>query len=154
MIAPSKRPSVAGKKIAKLLKLLDEQHRVLIAAGGDKRIILEHGALIHFLKCATTSELNRIFAMSRTVPSQARSEPDLLPETELADISSGEVEKIIENEATPRRYLESIAIHRFKVPRGSMRSFSNRTMLVEKLQTMLRNEQAHVAIETVARRHM
>jgi hypothetical protein len=32
-----------------------------------------------------------------------------------------------------------------------MRSFSNREMLVNKLATLLHNEQAHTAIENVAR---
>lgn len=152
MSASSKRQSTSGGKIARLLKLLNEQHRVIVAAGGNKQIISEYSALIRFLKSASAQELDHIFSTPSLLHSQQFYEPELA-ETELVDISRSEVEKLIGNEATPRRYLESIAIHRFKVPRGSMRSFSSRGMLVEKLQTMLRNEQAHAAIETVARRH-
>jgi hypothetical protein len=160
MKAHTQRASVAARRIERLLKLLDEQHHVLVAAGGDKRIILEHRALIQFLKSASTQDLRRIFstpALSRSLTAPQLTSAQLveeLPETELAHIANSEVEKLIENEKTPRRYLERIAIHRFNVPRGSMRSFSNRRLLIEKLQTLIQNEQTHIAIEEVARRHV
>ncbi|MGO9304923.1 MAG: hypothetical protein ACLP3R_14730, partial [Candidatus Korobacteraceae bacterium] len=62
-----------------------------------------------------------------------------------------EILKLLNNEETPRSDLEQIAIVRFSVPSGSMRSFSNKRMLVDKLRTLVENERAHETIGEVAR---
>lgn len=137
-------------KIERLVRVLSDQRRVLVSAGCDEKTIDEYSALIRFLKSATADELRRIFPEPATARKKDVNEPEL-SDGDVAKMSASDVQRFIRDEATSRKFLERIAIFRFRVPRGSMRSFSNREMLVEKLSTLLRNERAHETIETVAR---
>jgi len=141
----------SSSKIDKLLKVLGEQRRALVAAQSDETLLDQYGALIRFLRATNLEELRRIFPEHSPSYKSAAPEEPQLSEAELANMPGDEVERIINDESTPRKYLERIAIYRFQVPRGSMRSFSNREMLLNKLSTLLNNEQAHSAIEAVAR---
>ena len=122
---------------------------MLITAGCNEVILVQYTSLIQFLKSATTDELRRIFPEPAIIHKDTE-EPER-SEGQISDMSTAEVQTLIDDESTTRKLLERIAIYRFRVPRGSMRSFSNRRMLVEKLSTLLRNEQTHATIETVAR---
>lgn len=137
--------------IEKLIKVLGEQRRALVAAQSDEELLRQYGALIRFLRGVASQELERIFGEHRSPLKSETSEQLELSEAEIANMPGNDVEKIINDEATPRKLLEQIAIHRFQVPRGSIRRFSNRGMLIQKLVNLLRNEQAHSAIEAVAR---
>ena len=66
-------------------------------------------------------------------------------------MSLGDLEELVNNEGTSRADLEFVAAERFSVPRGSMRSFSNREMLIAKLRTLIGNERTHQTIGAVAR---
>lgn len=134
----------------RLIKTLVEQRRVLAAAQCDETLLEEYSALIRFLRTATASDMRRIFSKSGFTRGSTREIPNE-DEARIANLSRADVERLINDESVPRKDLERVAIFRFKVPVGSMRSFSNRTMLIEKLAALLRNEQAHTAIETVAR---
>jgi len=128
---------------------LSEQRRVLVAAGCDPALADDYAALIRFLRRARPEELRRIF-VGRSMDYGPPDKVDR-PKAELANMSASELENLINDSGAPRKLLEQVAILRFHVPRGSIRSFSNREALVEKLLTLLRNEQAHSTIETVAR---
>ena len=141
---------VSKRRFDKLIRLLMEQRRALVVAESGENILKEYSALINFLRSATASELRRIFPGAEPTPPTVRQEINQT-EAEISNLSRADVEKLINDEATLRKDLERIAIFRFRVPRGSMRSFSNREMLVNKLSALLSNEQAHTAIETVAR---
>jgi hypothetical protein len=134
---------------AALLKVLTEQRRVLIAANGHKSVIEQYTSLLGFLKSASDEELHRILRITPIVHNKIveveRSE------AQISNMSLGEIQALIAEDSTSRKLLERIAIYRFRVPRGSMRSFSNRKMLIEKLSTLLQNEQTHATIEDVAR---
>jgi hypothetical protein len=138
-------------KLERFMHVLSEQRRLLVAAGCDPSLADDYAALIRFLRRARPEELRRIFSGERAAE-HARAATAERPQAELANMSTSELERLVNDGSTPRKLLERLAILRFNVPRGSMRSFSNREALVEKLLTLLRNEQAHVAIETVARR--
>lgn len=153
-----------SRKIERLLKLLDEQRRVLITANSDKKLIAEYEALVKFLKSASTQELKQIFTGLPVIgKSVIRDDPYLAHDQvsflhiegdNFLSLSTSELEKLVLDEKTSRRQLEQIAINRFKVPKGSIRSFSNRGLLVDKLMTLLLNEKAHTAIEAVAKRQL
>ncbi len=137
--------------IRTLLKVLAKQYDVLNSAGSSQTLLKDYSALVRFLRSARKDEIERIFSRTtKPVPKSAQSELQH-SDSDLYDLSIDELDKLINDEATPRTFLERIAIHRFRVPRGSMRSYSNRRMLVEKLSTLIRNEQAHVTIDDVAR---
>jgi hypothetical protein len=150
MTAKSDDAILLSTTIERLTRVLHEQRRVLITAGCDEQIAYEYIALIRFLRSATPEELRRVFPERASTPKVTIKELEQ-SDSELVNMSGREIERLISNVSTPRKILERIAIHRFRVPSGSMRSFSNRKMLVEKLTTLLHNEQAHATIETVAR---
>jgi len=81
-------------------------------------------------------------------------QPLILPglsEEDIQKASLNDLGRLVNDEAIPRRDLEHIAIQRFSVPRGSMRGFSNKQTLVEKLRSLIDNERAHETIGAVAR---
>jgi hypothetical protein len=135
----------------RLIQVLVEQRRALVAAQSDEGLLDRYGALIRFLRGATAQELERIFPQHASSSKSTAPEEPELSEAEIANMPRAEIERFVNDESTPRKHLERIAIYRFQVPRGSMRRFSNRDMLIDKLSTLLRNEQAHSAIEAVAR---
>ena len=85
-----------------------------------------------------------------TAPRNRQPSPTLSDE-DLRNASLAEIEKLVMNEGTSRKNLERIAFQRFSVPRGSMRSFSDKQMLVDKLRTLIDNERTHETIGAVAR---
>ena len=89
--------------------------------------------------------------LHRAHSSRGTGGPPTLTADELRSSSLDDIERLVSNDATPRKNLEFVAIQRFSVPRGSMRSFSNRRMLVDKLRALIDNERTHEAIREVAR---
>ena len=133
-----------------LLKVLTAQFNALVSARSDEAVLRQYSALLRFLKSRPADFLER-FAHARH-----RSDPHPistgLSEEDVARASLDDLEKLVNDEATPRRDMERIAIQRFSVPRGSMRSFSNKEALVDKLRSLIDNERAHETIGAVARR--
>ena len=70
--------------------------------------------------------------------------------SEVAQLSLEQIERLVADEKTSRKTLEAIAIERFQVPRGTMRSFASIGMLKEKLTTLVQNERAHRTISSMA----
>ena len=73
------------------------------------------------------------------------------PTEEISQLSINEIELLLESEHLQRSQLEQLAIHRFGVPKGSMRKWSRKEELRDKVLTMLSNEQKHRTIGEVAR---
>lgn len=144
-------PNQPDNRIARLLLVLAKHRDLLAASGSDETLLKNFSALLKFLRSAKPEERNRIFFSSpKTVKKPLQAHPEFSDE-EISNMPVERLEKLINEPAIPRKFLERIAIHRFKVPRGSMRSFSNRRILLDKLATLIRNEQTHRAIDTVAR---
>jgi len=149
MFSREKRPNKKSGRA--LLKVLASQYDALVAAGSDASLLNDYAALVRYLRFSSKSETAKIFSdAARPIPRPAVASPEY-SDNDLRNRSLEEVEKIVNQETTPRKYLERIAIHRFDVPKGSMRSFSNRRLLVEKLLTLISNERTHVTIDLVAR---
>ena len=148
---PGGKYTKGSGSIRTLLRVLSKQYDALNSAGSSQSLLKDYSALIRFLRSARKDEIERVFSRTTTpVPKSAQAELQY-SDSHLCDLSIDELDKLINDEATPRTFLERIAIHRFRVPRGSMRSYSNRRMLVDKLSTLIRNEQAHATIDDVAR---
>lgn len=132
-----------------LLKVLTAHFKALAAAGSDEAVLKEYGALLRFLKSRDANFLESRERAKRRTDLHQRS-PKITDE-QLREASLDDLDTIIRDEATARCDLEFIAIQRFSVPRGSMRSFSNKQMLIEKLRALISNERAHETIGAVAR---
>jgi hypothetical protein len=130
-----------------LIKVLTAHFHALNAAGSDAMILRQYSALLRFLK---SEKCDFLEVASHTEHHADISRPTLTEE-ELRRASLGDLERIVSDDVTPRKDLEFIAIQRFSVPRGSMRSFSSKRMLVNKLLTLIANERTHETIGAVAR---
>jgi hypothetical protein len=137
------------KKRGGLLEVLTAHFRALVAARSDETVLKEYSALLRFLKSGKAEFLatplhgdRRTYQVAATVTAVDR---------ELGSATLDALEALVNDGRTPRKNLEQIAIQRFSVPRGSMRSFSNRRMLVDKLLTLIANERTHETIGAVAR---
>jgi hypothetical protein len=130
-----------------LLKVLTAHYRALVSARSDETILRQYSTLLRFLKSKPPHFLNE------RGDAKAHSSPPVptITEEELSKASLDDLERIVTDATTTRKELEFIATRRFSVPHGSMRSFANREMLVDKLRTLIGNERAHEAIGAVAR---
>ncbi len=137
--------------IRQILRVLNEQRQVLAIAGAETLLLQQYVDLIRFLRHAESHELRRIFLRVQVSDKVEARHTPTLSEAALVNMPGPEIEKVINSENTTRKDLERLAIVRFRVPSGSMRRFSNREMLVDKILTLLRNELAHRTIEEVAR---
>ncbi len=131
-----------------LLKVLTAHYRALVSARSDEMVLRQYSALLRFLRSDKCEFLKKdLHAERHIAPPSSLS----LSDEEIRKASLGDIETIVNNDATTRRDLERIAIQRFSVPRGSMRRFSNRKMLLDKLLTLIDNERTHETIGSVAR---
>jgi len=85
-----------------------------------------------------------------TIKRKARHEA--ATDVNLVELSLNELEHFVESGQAKRKQLELIAIERFHVPRGSMRSFSSVDILKEKIISLIENEKAHISINHMAQR--
>jgi hypothetical protein len=131
-----------------LLKVLTAHFNSLVSARSDEALLRKYSALLRFLKSRRGEIHESAFTKRRKNPAPS---PPSFTESELRRASLDEIAKLVSDETIPRKDLEFIAIQRFSVPRGSMRSFSNRQMLVNKLLTLIANERTHQTIGEVAR---
>jgi hypothetical protein len=137
-----------NKETGILLKVLTAHYHSLVSAGSDETVLKQYSALLRFLK--SRGGQFRDAAVQTGHRSEASTSPTIT-DKQLRTASLEDLEKLIVDPATARRDLEYIAIRRFSVPRGSMRSFSNKQMLVDKLRTLISNERTHETIGAVAR---
>jgi hypothetical protein len=133
-----------------LLKVLTAHYRALVSARADETILRQYASLLRFLKSKPPHFLDERGDARVTRAVRARPIPTINEEA-LCKASLDDLEQIITDAKTGRKDLEFIAIQRFSVPHGSMRTFANREMLVDKLRTLIGNERAHQAIGAVAR---
>jgi hypothetical protein len=131
---------------ADLLKVLTAHYNSLVSARSDESLVREYAALLRFLR---STHGKAIIGKKQRTGSSAQRPPNVTAE-QLRTASLDDIERLVINVETPRKDLEFIAIERFSVPRGSMRSFSNRQMLVDKLRTLIANERTHQTITAVA----
>jgi hypothetical protein len=132
-----------------LLKVLTANYNALVSARSDEAVLRQYSVLLRFLK-SQPDDFLEVHAQTKQ-----RNDKSLLLTgirgEELQSVPLDELERLVNDDGISRKHLERIAIDRFSVPRGSMRSFSNRQMLVEKLRSLIDNERAHQIIGVVAR---
>ena len=132
-----------------LLKILTAHYNALVLARSDDNVLKQYSALLRFLRSQSHDFLND-HAPTKHHNEKSEFSPALF-EQGLETASLDDLQSLVTNEQVSRKHLEQLAIERFSVPRGSMRSYSNRKMLVEKLRSLIDNERAHQIIGAVAR---
>jgi hypothetical protein len=129
-----------------LLKVLTAHYHSLVSARSDETVLKQFSNLLRFLKRQDPDFLETSISKKHE-----SSRLPVLTAEELRGASLDDLDKLVNADETTRKDLEFIAIERFSVPRGSMRSFSNKEMLVEKLRALISNERAHDTIGAIAR---
>lgn len=130
-------------RLAKIVRVMESQRRIMIDSGADEDLIRLYAAVVRRVARFDASDIRTLYG---TKSSRQTAQP--LPP--IMDLSLDEIERLNADKSTPRRTLEAIAVHRFDVPRGSMRSFSNVDLLRAKIQTRIDNERTHGAIRSMA----
>lgn len=130
------------------VRLLDGQRKILIDANADKDAIETINAIIRHLNGLPEMSIVKIVG-GRVHRELARQQRDKA-EQEAASMSLSEIERIVTNAHSTRAELEAIAVGRFQVPRGSLRSLSKTETLKDKISTLIENEKTHEAIGIAA----
>lgn len=130
-----------------LLKVLTSHYRSLVESESREDLLKRYSSLLRFMKREPAIFDREPKASSSALLPQVQASSQI----DLKTISLSELRSYVDNEETTRKELERVASERFSVPTGSMRSFSSRRMLIEKILTLIENEQAHSIIGSVAR---
>lgn len=139
----------APERFKMLLKVLNAHRKSLEPAGASVAFLEFYEAFLKSLNKLSDVQIELLLKSPSQFSSAKTREPLQIPD--VTALTLDELEKLILNEETPRKILETIAIKRFHVPKGSMRSFQNMPILREKLITRIQNEKAHHTIRDVAR---
>lgn len=130
------------------VRLIDGQRRLLLDVEAREDIVQALSAIVRHLHRLPSNQIDRLYGIGPTDTARARLDSAVKAAESL---SLFEIEHIIDREDIARFELEAIAIGRFHVPRGSMRSIGNLDRLREKIRTFVENEKTHVTITEVAK---
>jgi hypothetical protein len=137
-------------KVARpLLRMLTAHYNSLALAHCDESILRQYSALLRYLRSRPD-----VFLDGRTPTKRHDAESIFSPtlfEQGLQTASLDDLQILVNDQELPRKLLERVAIERFSVPQGSIRSYSNKQELVEKLRSLIDNERTHQIIGAVAR---
>lgn len=133
------------------LRMMDTQRRLLHDARADEGLLRAYDAILRHLYRLPDHQRDRLLGRhTERTKSQLKKEKD---ERLAEKMSIAEVERLLADEDASRASLEAVAVGRFQVPRGSMRSMGNIDQLRETLRTLVQNELAHRSISEVAQEH-
>jgi hypothetical protein len=131
-----------------VIRLIDAQRKALVEAEARGDIIHAFEAVIKYLHRMPDYQVSRMLGDDSPKPSTLRREAAI---KSASTLSLDAIENTLNDDQATRAELEAIAIGRFHVPRGSMRSMGNLELLREKLRTFVQNEQTHATITELAR---
>jgi hypothetical protein len=129
------------------IKILDMQKRALVEAGAAIEVVSGLEAIIRHLNRMPEHQVLRLLGRAKGKTGQQEQERAIEAASAL---SLDDVERRLADEETSRLELEALAIGRFHVPRGSMRSLRNISILRQKLETLVQNERMHATIADIA----
>lgn len=136
-----------SENFRRLVSVLREQKRVLSTAGVERSLIDLFADAITFIEKHTEDEIRSSGKHRRASPEISDSLKQSIQSMPLKDI-----ELLVNKDDTSRKVLEAVAISRFKVPKGSMRSFPSVDILRSKINSRIENERTHRTIEQLARK--
>lgn len=139
-----------AQSIRIVFRTIDAQRRIMADSGADEQVLKAYTALVHYLFKLNDREIAIILG---TASQKGRGSQRDEAISKAKDLSLDEVEKLLADPEASRSELEAIAIGRFHVPRGSMRSIGNIENLREKILTFIQNERTHATISEVAKQN-
>jgi len=131
------------------VRLLDMQRRAVVEARAEQGVVDALGAIIQHLHSLSEAQVLRLgsgkhqreFAKSRKLDAANKA----------STMTLSDVEQALNDESVTRLQLEAIAVGRFQVPSGSLRSLRNIELLRDKIAILTQNERAHETINSVAK---
>lgn len=136
-------------KYRTVLRLLDNQRRYLADVKADEELVLILGAIVRHLSTLSERQIAQILESSKAPQSPGVRLAKLADE--MVDLPLSKVLEMLRDEKTPRFMIEAIAVGRFRVPKGSLRSTGNLQQLRDKVLAMAQNERTHETIVEVTR---
>lgn len=145
MINESQKSSTYRRAV----RLIEMQRKILAESDAPSDLLDAYSRIVRHLNKQSVREIQKLMGIDRPpVDTDGTTiSPDILQR-----MTKAEVERLIASPDTPRKQLENVAVYRFGVPKGSMRSFSNVARLRDKLQTLVDNERSHDIIGSIAGR--
>jgi hypothetical protein len=137
------------------IAIISQHRKALAAVGARKDVVASLDGALKLLKQNVGVQGDLFGGPRGPARRDVRDELDgldlQLEGRDLKALSLDEIWEIITDDEASRKVLERIAIERFAVPKGSMRSFPNMLLLREKLMTLVRNDAAHNTISLISR---
>jgi hypothetical protein len=148
---PQEVPSDSDIQYQRLLAMLGRTEKYLEALNIDPSLLRSYKQLLRFLRSQPPETVAHI--LYGTVPAgekvSKKPQPDL-SEQEIRAMTIENIVALASNEKTPRRHLEQIATVRFGMTKGGLSALQNRHALLEKLFTLIGNENTHESIARAA----
>jgi hypothetical protein len=138
-------PPTGSRTLKKLVKMMELHLKTLEASSSDQAIVKAYAAVIEFVDL----EGSNIIDFDDGPVNDPRDHYKYIEEAKSMSLDS--LEKLLSAEGVSRRSMEYVAIYRFGVPKGSMRSIGTKDDLREKLLVMIRNQRVHKTIGEVAK---
>ncbi|KAA0573654.1 hypothetical protein [Azospirillum sp. Sh1] len=132
-----------------VVRMLDLQRKILAEAHADQGLRDTFSMLIQHLNGMSEAQILRVVGGRQYRDAVKFSKADAI--SKAATMTLDVIEQVLADEKATRVQLEAIAVGRFQVPSGSLRSLRNIELLRNKIQTLVQNERAHEAISSVAR---
>lgn len=139
------------KQFKDVLLLHERTLRYLESSKSDPNLLKNYKLVNSYLKNLDDSEICSILApkVKKSAPAKAQ-QPHELEDNQIESLTIENIEEILMRGNSPRKYLERIAVVKFGVSKGGVSSLPNRDAVIEKIHTMINNEQSHKTIAKLA----
>jgi hypothetical protein len=152
-VTPKSPSSDLAEDYRKLLAAMSKILTFLDGVGADPRLIESYRRLLRYLRSRPPTAIAEI--LGTRVPGRAPTPATKVSpptEDEIARMTMDQIIQLASNPDVPRKNVERIAIVRFGMTKGGLSVLRNRDALLEKLRTLVRNEDAHDSIARAATR--
>ncbi|MGN7124228.1 hypothetical protein [Methylorubrum thiocyanatum] len=134
------------------LQVIDSQRKILSDSKSDEMLVRDLSAIVRYLNSMSISQASHILEKAhRRGHDQKKNQAEDF--TQAYNLNLDDIQSIIDSENVTRGELESIAVGRFQVPKGSLRSIGNMEQLKMKVSTLVQNERSHQTISKLAGDH-
>jgi hypothetical protein len=137
-----------------LLALLANTLKYVEAIGVDPKVVESYKRLLRYLRACSPDVIADIVGEKNSKkPGRLTKAFPPPSDEEILRMTSQRIVDLASNPDVPRSYLERIATVRFGMTTGGLSNLRSRAALLDKLRTLIGNENAHDAIARAAVRH-
>jgi hypothetical protein len=136
-----------NRRYRELLALHERTLKYLQSIEFDPELLDTYRTVLHHLRTRTDEQIHSILELGTRQKVQKReTATDDPADIAIERMTLDQVREHVTRESTSRRLLERIAAIRFGVTRGAISSAKSRDALIEKITTLVRNEDTHGSI--------